>query len=104
VSNALIGPAVDLSVLVADAELTLMRKLDEFGEVVELASRELSPYKLTRYAEDLAATFHQFYAQCRVVDPEQPELTSARLFAADATRRALRCVLALLGVNAPESM
>jgi arginyl-tRNA synthetase len=39
-----------------------------------------------------------------VVDPEQPELSSARLFAADATRRALRCVLALLGVNAPESM
>lgn len=94
----------DLAPLVAEAELTLMRKLDELPEVVEISSRELAPYKLTRYAEDLAATFHQFYTQCRVVDPEEPELSAARLYAVDATRRALRCVLALLGVNAPESM
>ena len=94
----------DLSPLTAEAELALMRALSEFSDVVEIAARDLAPHKLTRYAEDLAATFHQFYTQCRVVDPDEPALTSARLYAVDATRRALRCVLGLLGVSAPERM
>ena len=40
---------------------SLMRKLSEFSEVVEGAARDLAPHRLTRYAEELAATFHQFY-------------------------------------------
>lgn len=104
ISSTLIDAATDLSPLTAEAELALMRQLDQFGEVVEIAASELAPFKLARYAEDLAASFHQFYTQCRVVDPEAPELSAARLYAVDATRRALRCVLGLLGVHAPESM
>lgn len=93
----------DLSLLTDPAELTLMRKLSEFAEVVEGAARDLAPYRLTRYAEDLAATFHQFYTQCRVMGDVGP-LTTARLYAVDATRSALETVLALVGVSAPERM
>ncbi len=93
-----------LHLLDAPAELVLMRKLAEFEEVVELTARQLAPHKLTRYAEDLAATFHQFYTQCRVVDPDNAELTSARLYAVDATRIALATVLGLIGVSAPDRM
>jgi arginyl-tRNA synthetase len=98
-----VKPTADLSLLDAPEELALMRRLSEFSEVVEAAARDLAPNKLTRYAEDLATSFHQFYTQCRVVS-DDAELTAARLYAVDATRRALRCVLALLGVSAPESM
>lgn len=93
-----------LDLLETEAELSLMRKLAEFEEVVEVAAHQLAPYKLTRYAEDLAATFHQFYTLCRVVDPDAPELTAARLYAADATRIVLALVLSLVGVSAPERM
>ncbi len=93
-----------LHLLVSDPELTLMRKLAEWPEVVEVAARQLAPHKLTRYAEDLAQTFHQFYTQCRVVDTDAPELTAARLYAVDATRVALATVLSLIGVSAPERM
>ena len=93
-----------LGLLDSDPELTLMRKLAEWPEVVEIAARQLAPHKLTRYAEDLAQTFHQFYTQCRVVDPDAPELTAARLYAVDATRVALATVLSLIGVSAPERM
>jgi arginyl-tRNA synthetase len=81
-----------------------MRTLAEFSEVVEIAARDLAPHKLTRYAEELAATFHQFYTLCRVVDPDEPELTAARLYAVDATRIALATVLSLVGVRAPDRM
>lgn len=102
-AQTLVAADADLSPLVADAELALMRNLSEFADVVEIAARDLSPHKLTRYAEDLAATFHQFYTQCRVMSDDE-ELRTARLYAVDATRRALRCVLGLLGVSAPERM
>ncbi len=99
-----IDPCASLNLLETEAELSLMRKLAEFEEVVEVAATQLAPYKLTRYAEDLAASFHQFYTQCRVVDPDEPELTAARLYAADATRIVLALVLSLVGVSAPERM
>jgi arginyl-tRNA synthetase len=92
-----------LELLTAPEELALMRKLGEAGEVVELAARQLAPSKLTRYAEELAASFHQFYTECRVVSDDE-ELTAARLYAVDATRIALATVLGLLGVSAPERM
>ncbi|MBN2405681.1 MAG: arginine--tRNA ligase [Coriobacteriia bacterium] len=101
---SLVTDEAPLDLLASDPELALMRKLAEFPEVVEVAATQLAPAKLTRYAEDLAASFHQFYTLCRVVDPGKPELTSARLYAADATRIALAGVLALVGVGAPERM
>ncbi len=101
---SLVTDEAPLELLASDPELALMRKLAEFPEVVEVAATQLAPAKLTRYAEDLAASFHQFYTLCRVVDPGKPELTSARLYAADATRIALAGVLALVGVSAPERM
>ena len=101
---SLISSDAPLDLLDSEAELTLMRKLAEFSEVVEIAARDLAPHKLTRYAEDLAATFHQFYTVCRVVDPDAPELTAARLYAVDATRIALEAVLSLIGVSAPQRM
>ncbi|HSK47289.1 MAG TPA: arginine--tRNA ligase [Coriobacteriia bacterium] len=102
-ADTLVTDAADLSLLDDEAELALMRRLGEFTEVVEAAARDLAPYRLARYAEDLATSFHQFYTQCRVVSDEE-DLTLARLYAVDATRRALRCVLGLLGVSAPERM
>ncbi len=103
-ATALIPDDAPLHLLETDAELSLMRKLAEFGEVVEVAADQLLMHKLTRYAEDLAATFHQFYTQCRVFDPENVDLTYARLYAVDATRQALANVLGLVGVTAPERM
>ncbi len=93
----------DLEPLSQEAELALMRKLDEFPDVVEAAARDLAPNRIARYAEDLAATFHQFYTVCRVVSDDE-RLTAARLALVDATRRVLRTSLGLLGVGAPERM
>jgi arginyl-tRNA synthetase len=101
---ARLAPAgVDLTPLLTDPELTLIRKIAEFPEIVEVAAEQLTPHKLPHYAEDLAATFHQFYTLCRVVT-EDEGLTAARLALADATRLTLARALALVGVSAPERM
>ena len=94
---------VDLSVLTDESELALMRKMDDFGEVVALAARDRAPFRLTHYSQELAATFHQFYTNCHVLGVE-PELQNARLALCDAARTVLALALSLLGVSAPVQM
>ena len=56
------------------------------------------------YATELATAFHAFYRDARVVDPDEPARSAARLALVDATRISLANALALLGISAPESM
>ena len=99
----LVPADVDLGVLVHESELALMRKMDDFSELVALAARDRAPFRLTHYAQELAGLFHQFYTNCRIVG-EEPALQDARLALADATRVLLALTLDLLGVSAPERM
>ena len=98
-----INADADLSLLVHESELELMRKISELSEIVEVAARDLAPYRLTHYIEQLAATFHHFYTECQVLGDDE-KLTDARLYLADATRSVLACALGILGVSAPERM
>ena len=84
-------------------ELDLLRRLADGPERIRVAAELRAPYRLTRYAEELAADFHRFYTECRVVT-EDRALTQARLHLCVATRQVLANILGLLGVSAPESM
>jgi arginyl-tRNA synthetase len=95
--------SVDLELLATESELDLLRKISDLPEEVEVAANLRAPYRLTRYAEDLAALFHRFYTECRVVT-EDAGLTQARLWLCHAAKQTVANVLALLGVSAPESM
>jgi arginyl-tRNA synthetase len=95
--------ADELALLDSEAEMNLLGKLDELEEVVELCAARRAPHRLTGYAEELAALFHVFYRDCRVVTGNR-KLTAARLFLAMGTRQVLRIVLGLIGVSAPERM
>lgn len=99
----LVPADADLSALTHESELALMRKMDDFASLIALAARDRAPFRLTHYAQDLAALFHQFYTNCHVlVDDEQ--LQTARLALVDATRIVLALTLKLLGVSAPTKM
>ena len=96
----------DLSLLTHPAELTLIRKMLELPEIVAQALDNLAPHHLPHYAQDLAAVFHAFYRDCRVVssEPADSDLTKARLRLAQAAKLVLGRTLALMGVSAPERM
>jgi arginyl-tRNA synthetase len=89
--------------LVHETELDLLRKIAELPEQIRFACEARAPYRLTKYAEELAADFHRFYTECRVVT-DDAELTQARLHLAAATRQVIANVLAILGVSAPDTM
>jgi len=94
---------VAFDVLSEEPELDLIRKLAEFPEVVQQSAALLAPHRLTRYAEEVAAGFHHFYAECRVISEDAPR-TQARLWLASAAKLVIGSALSLLGVSAPESM
>ena len=94
---------VDLSLLGQDAELELLRALADVPEVLARAAELRAPHRVAHAAQDIAARFHRFYTECRVVS-EDVELTQARLWVCRATQQVLANLLALLGVSAPERM
>ncbi len=96
---------VDLSVLVHERELEIMRQLSTLGEVIASAANERAPHRVTTWLRDFAAAVHSFYHDCYVVGSGiPPELTQARLVLIDAARVGLAVGLGTLGVSAPESM
>jgi arginyl-tRNA synthetase len=95
---------VDLSLLVHERELDLLRKLDELPDVLALASADRAPHKVTTWVRELADRFHGFYHDCYVIGDVPPELTQARLWLVEGARTGLAIGLDLLGVSAPEAM
>lgn len=96
---------VDLSVLVDERELAVLRCLSELSDVVVVAARDRAPHKITTWVRELAGAFHGFYHDCWVMGEGIPaELTQARLWLVEAAETGLGIGLDLLGVSAPESM
>jgi arginyl-tRNA synthetase len=93
----------DLGLLTHPTEAALLRQLAGFEELLVVATVQRAPHRLTRYAEDLAASFHRFYGEARVLSDDL-ELSSARWWLCVATRQVLANTLALAGVEAPERM
>jgi len=99
--------AFDSSQLVHDRENELLGALAEFPRVVQSAAELRQPHRVARYLEELAGTYHGFYADCRVLPmgEENPSpLHTARLLLCASTKQVIKNGLDLLGVSAPERM
>ncbi len=96
----------DLSLLINDAELALVRKMLVLPEHIDSIAVTLAPHALPHYAVELANAFHQFYDQCRVVssEPGDVPIMKARLKLVEAARIALARTLILMGMSTPDSM
>jgi len=93
----------DTGLLTAESELTLIRKLLNFPELIEMATITMEPHHLAYYAQELANTFHAFYKDCRVVTDDEA-MTKARLKLVMASKIVLAKTLHLMGMTAPERM
>ncbi|MDD5464373.1 MAG: arginine--tRNA ligase [Candidatus Moranbacteria bacterium] len=93
-----------LSLLINEKELSLVRELNKFPELVEEIAESYEVHKLPQYAMKLADKFHSFYDACKVIDEDNKELTIARLSLINAVRIVLAETLDLIGVDAPSKM
>jgi arginyl-tRNA synthetase len=83
------------------SERSLLVKMTEYPEVVEDATKHLSPHLVCTYLYELAQVFNRFYEASHIVDDER-EAIRGRLVAAYAG--ILHSGLNLLGIQAPDHM
>lgn len=98
-----IGKDFDSTLLTAEKETDLLKKLGEFPRVVKEAAVKRTPHKVTQYVFDLASLLHSFYNAEKVFSDDK-ELTKARLALMKAVKTTIANALTLLGVSAPEKM
>ena len=99
------GPYHDAPVDVLDLpeELTLLKQLALYPEVVEEAAVAHEPHRIPAYLQNLAGELHSYYNKVRIINPDQ-SLSRGRLALVSAIRTVLANGLGLLGVAAPDRM
>ncbi len=82
-------------------ERSLLRKISLYPEVVELATKELSPHHICTYLYELAQVFNRFYENNRVIGDKRQDI---RLSLVQAYATTLKNGLELLNIPAPDQM
>lgn len=93
--------ASGLLTAVDDEDRMLVRKLGEYQDVVDVASRQLEPHHICTYLFELAQEFNRYYEKNQVIgsDKEAHRLSLVATYA-----DTLKAGLAILGIHAPDRM
>lgn len=91
-------------------EMALVARAAQFPREIEAAARAREPHRIAFYLYDLAADLHAYWnlgndrPEKRFIVEQDPQLTAARLFLGTAIGQVISNGLAVLGVEAVESM
>jgi len=93
----------DVSLLSSDSELSLIKELNRYKDILQASAVNYEPHVLAYYLRDLAGDFHSYYNNSEFL-VDQDTLRSSRLLLISAVKQVLSNGLGLLGVSAPDSM
>jgi arginyl-tRNA synthetase len=93
----------DLSLLVEEKEIELIKKILSFPDTVLEASETMSPHKIAFFLQELAAQFHSYYKSTKVL-VDDLEVSRARVLLLRSLKTVFVNGLNLLGVSSPERM
>lgn len=85
------------------AEEAILAKLAAYPEIIRRAASAYEPHQVGNYLKELAALFHAWYNEHKVLN-DDIELSQARLLLSVNVQQVLYNGLTLLGVSAPETM
>ena len=92
------------------ADLAMVKLAAQFPRIVETAAAAREPHRIAFYLYDLSAAFHAAWnvgndqPDRRYVIADDPALSQARLFLADAIGQVIRNGLGIMGVEAVQEM
>lgn len=86
-----------------EKEIEVLHALYKWPELVRSVVDELAPHKLAHYAIELAKSYHQFYATCRILG-EEPSVEAKRVALTEAVYMVLGQCLNVMGISRPEKM
>jgi arginyl-tRNA synthetase len=89
--------------LAEEHEITLLKSLALYPEIIEAAAERYEPHQIGFYLYNLANDFHSYYNSHQFLVADE-KLRHARISLILATRQVLQNGLGILGVSAPEQM
>ncbi|MFX0014259.1 MAG: arginine--tRNA ligase [Promethearchaeota archaeon] len=95
---------VDFSSFIEKEEISLIKSLKDYPEVLERASLLYSPHLLAEYSHQLASSFNLFYEKYRVIGESDNEIQKARLLLVKCFRDVMKNCLYMFGINSVEIM
>ena len=85
-------------------EVSLIRMMHEYPEIINEASRTLNPSLVANFLYDLAKEFNQFYHDYSILSAENQEQVGLRLLIVEAIGQIVESGMDLLGIEVPERM
>ena len=76
---------------------------NENPDIIKKTYKKLDPQIISNYLEDLAAKFHKYYSQERIVS-DNSKLTNARIVLIKSIQIVLENGLSILGIERPKKM
>ena len=87
------------------AEKSVLLKILEYPEVINLAARDLEPHKVASFLYDLAKAFNRYYEKTPVSTPDVPtNIKSARLDVLKKVSQVFEHGLSIIGIEVPNNM
>ena len=94
---------VDVSKLLDNASINLIKAIYSFGTTVEQAADKNEPYIISRYLINLAQLFSNFYNENKIIG-EDEETQKARVYLTYCVNIVLKTGASLLGMQMPNKM
>ncbi|MBF0848839.1 arginine--tRNA ligase, partial [Streptococcus danieliae] len=93
----------DKELLTDPYSVEILKNLAYFPELVAQAAKHREPHRVCNYMQTLAASFHKFYGNNKVIS-DNKEQTQSYLALITAVKITIKNALELVGVSAPERM
>ena len=93
-----------------ELEVRLIKQLVSWPQLVEAAAKMHEPHRIAFYLMDLAAAFHSLWnggrdnPSLKFIQPENSEVTKARMHLVNCTSLVIRSGLELLSITPAEEM
>ena len=85
-------------------EKELLKILQQFPDVIQLAAGNYSPALVANYTYDLVKEFNSFYQNVPIFGAENPAEISFRISLCDAVGSVINTAFSLLGIQVPDKM
>ncbi len=89
---------------IGQEEIQLIKNMIRLKYVIELAAVHLEPHRISYHLQELAASFHSYYYNNKILNSEDIESSQGRLTVCEAAAVTIKTGLDILGVSAPERM
>ncbi len=93
----------NISKLIEDQELSLIKKLSEYTELVKKISENYKISLIPRYLLELCQEFNNYYSSTKIIQ-DNKELESARLYLITSINTVINNALSLLGIAVVDEM